>query len=259
MIFSCSGNLQNYRSIESAGFDGIILSGAEISSMSENELDHLEETISRGPVKCYSLNDFCPQEIKLCGDELNIETLKAYTGLLVRRASRLGIKQIGIGAPRSRIICDKSPHEKEINKLKNSLINICKIAEPYKIDILFEAVNSNDCNFITYTDEAFNIVNSIDLDNLHLVFDFYHAGIMEESAVPLQSIIEKIKIVHIACELDGKRVLPTDDLMQKYTYYVDALRRGRYYGEIGIEVEPSNDVSDLSASLQLIKTYFSER
>lgn len=259
MIFSCNGNLQNYGSIESAGFDGIILSGAEISSMSENELDHLEETISRGSAKCYSLNDFCPPEIKLCGDELNTEALKAYTGLLIRRASRLGVKQIGIGAPQSRIISDKSSHENEINKLKNSLINICKIAEPYKIDILFEAVNSRNCNFITHTDEALNIVNSIDLDNLHLVFDFYHAGIMEESAFPLQNIIEKIKIVHIACELDGKRVLPTDDLMQKYTYYVDALKRGRYNGEIGIEAEHSNDVSDLSTSLQLIKTCFSER
>lgn len=57
----------------------------------------------------------------------------------------------------------------------------CEKAAPYNINILIEPLNKYDAPgyFLTTTDQAIGIINSVGLKNLKLMFDCYHVQIME--------------------------------------------------------------------------------
>jgi len=253
MLFSCYGEIENYKKIISSGFDRIILSGKILSQMTESKFNIVEKIISNGSLKCQSLNDFCSPNIKLCGNDYNISIVKSYSEILLERAAKLGVKNVGIGAPQSRSISNKNLIDLEMDRFKESLFQICEIAKFYNIDILLEAINSNECNFINYTEEALMIINTMHLDNLHLVYDIYHAELMKESEKALINAINQIKLVHVACEENNKRQYPSQELIKKYLRYIEALMKNDYSEEIGIEVMSSDNNIDLKTSLETLK------
>jgi sugar phosphate isomerase/epimerase len=221
--------------------------------MEEETLKRAIMTLQSGPVKCRALNSFCAPSLILCGPGYVPDAVADYCSALAERAYQLGIAYIGVGAPKSRSIPDGFSSAVASAQLKQSLEILCDACAPYKITVLLEAVCSLECNFITTTDEALTVVRSVQRDNIALVFDTYHAFMMNENDKPLRRSLDKVRLVHMAQNIDHQRHYLRLKNLPEYSVYIDALLDGGYDGEISVEAFNDDIESQLNETLDIMK------
>ena len=149
MKTGCCTSIDNYDLVAANGYDRIILPAVEIVSFDDYAFTEAFRKVAHGSLECVALNSFCNPHLKLCGRDYDQAAVKAYIGNLAVRAARLGVRQIGIGAPKSRSIPPTFSRELAMTQFKNSLAILTDICRPYDIEILLEAVCDLECNFIT--------------------------------------------------------------------------------------------------------------
>jgi len=259
MIYSCCTTLEHYGKVVNAGFDRIILSGVELSGMGKSTFQITREALDNANIKCHALNNFCGSDLKLCGPGFDNIAVREYSAALMERCGQIGVEYISLGAPKSRSIPDGYPKEKATDELKESLKAICAEAEKFGINILLEAVCTAECNFITYTSEAFAIVDSLKIKNLHLVFDTYHASKMGEDELPLQKVMNEIRLVHVAQDIDNRRGFPQEGFIEGHKVYFDKLLEFGFNGEVGVEASSTGVDGELINSLYILKKLCREK
>ncbi len=253
MLFGCCTSISNYDLLVKHGYDRIILPATELMGMDEAAVAAMRRTLANGPVQCRALNSFCTPELLLCGDGFDPTAVEAYCSILARRAHQIGVKFIGVGAPKSRSVADDFPREIAMVQFKLSLAILCAASAPYGIIVLLEAVCSLECNFITTTDEALEVVRALHYDNLALVFDAYHAFMMGEDAEPLRRAMEDVKLVHVAQNIDNRRHYLRLENMPEYRVFFDALLDGGYAGEVSVEAFYDDLETRLDETLDIMK------
>lgn len=254
MLYSCCTKMEDYSLLEKAGYDGIILAAAEVAAMDEGAFLKAADRIQKGPLCCNALNSFCPPELKLCGPGYDKDAVAAYIGPLARRAAKLSVRQIGIGSPKSRSIPQGYSRETATGQLRQSFEVICKACACFGIDVLAEAVCDLECNFITTTDEAAALIETIDAENIGLVFDTYHAFMMGEDDKPLRRAIRRIRLIHTAQDIEGKRHYLRKENMDEYRVFFDALLEEGYDGEVAIEAFYDEIGQQLGTTLAIMKS-----
>ena len=258
MIYSCCTTMEHYDRVKQAGYDRIILSAVDLMSMGDDEVRKIKSKISNDCVKCSALNNFCTGDLKLCGPDFDIHLVREYCLRLMERSAVLGIKNIGVGAPLSRSIPDGYQIDRALEEIKQSLSVACIEAAKFGQNILLEAVCDMECNFITTTDEAFAIVQSLNVENIHLVYDTYHASKMNENELPLLKAFHEVKLIHVAQDIEETRRFPQEDFLDGQRVYFDALCSAGYNGEISVEADPINLEEELKNTLQILKTLCGE-
>ena len=250
--------MDHYEKIHLAGYDRIILQAVELSRMDESFFLTARQLLENGPIKCRALNGFSGSDLKLCGPAFNVLAIREYSRVLIKRSSLLGVEYIGVGAPQSRNIPEHYSYEKALDELKQSLSIICSEAAPFGISILLEPVCTSECNIITNTNEAYDLLTSLALDNLHLNFDTYHAAMMGEDAKPLQRAINEVKRVHVAQSIDNVRRCPQKGFAEAHKVYFDTLLANGYTGEISVEANLTGADGELTGALRILKTLCGE-
>jgi len=259
MEYGCCTAIDNYGLLVQTGYDRIILSAAELAAMSAADFGRLRDTLSAGPVKCRALNSFCTPELKLCGDGYDDGAVAAYTVSLAERAASIGVRYIGIGAPKSRNIPPGFARADAALQLKRSLQEICRVCAGYDVGVLLEPVCDLECNFITTTDEAAVLVGELGLANLNLVFDTYHAFMMGEDGNPLRRAMKYVKLVHTAQDVGGRRHYLRPENMEEYRVYFDALLEAGYDGEVSVEAFFDEPEARAAETLEIMKTLCSKQ
>lgn len=221
--------------------------------MDMQAFERMRVKLSRGPIKCQALNSFCAPQLILCGPSFDDQKVASYIQVLADRAARIGVKYIGIGAPKSRSIPSDFSKKTAMEQFGRSLRIICQACAPYDITVLLEAVCSLECNFITTTDEAAAVIENLKLDNLQLVYDTYHAFMMGEDDAPLHRAMKHIKLVHVAQNIDGKRHYLRRENLAEYQVYFNALLEGGYDGEVSVEAFYDSIEEQLDETLDIMK------
>ena len=253
MLFGCCTSFENHGLLARYGYDRIILSAVELMQMDEETFNRATMTLQSGPVQCRALNSFCPPSLRLCGEYYDAGAVEAYCAALAARASLLGIEYIGVGAPKSRSIHDGFSRALALIQLTRSLNILCDACAPYNITVLLEAVCSLECNFITGTDEAFEIVRSLPRGNIALVYDTYHAFMMGEDDRPLRRALDSVKLVHMAQNIGNQRHYLRPEKLAEYKVYLDALLDGDYDGEVSVEALYDDLEARLGETLDIMK------
>ncbi|SHI14602.1 Sugar phosphate isomerase/epimerase [Sporobacter termitidis DSM 10068] len=253
MKFGCCTTIENYDLLVKRGYDRIILPAAGIMEMNAQAFDRLRETLDTGPVKCRALNSFCQPRLVLCGPLYNAQAVAAYSRALAGRAGSIGVRYIGVGAPESRSIPPDYPYDTAMLQFGQSLAVLCRACAPYGITVLLEAVCELECNFITTTDEAVNVVEGLHLENLQLVFDTYHAQMMAEDGAPLRRAVKYVRLVHVAQDSSGSRRYLRRDKMDEYRVYFNVLHENGYDGEVSIEALNDDIETQLLETLEIMK------
>lgn len=252
MVYGCCTTIDKYDLLISSGYDRIILPAADITAMNTETFEQLTRTLG-GPVKCHALNNFCTPQLRLCGDRYSEEAVADYSRLLAERASRLGVRYIGVGAPKSRSIPPDFPRGMAVDQFEKSMRALSSACARYDIVVLLEAVCELECNFITTTEEAADFVEYMKADNFKLVFDTYHAYMMGEDAAPLRRAIKHIELVHIAQNIDNQRHYLRHDNFAEYQVFFNALLEGGYDGEVSVEAFYDDMEEQLDETLEIMK------
>lgn len=252
MDISCCASISQCKLVSDCGFDRVVLSAAELARSTSEQLCALRCTMDERRLSCRALNDFCPPELKLCGPDYQLASVKDYVSRLAPRAAALGVRQIGVGAPLSRMVPPGFPAEVARAQFLECMTLAAQLCAPYQLRILIEPICRQATNLINTTPQALQFV--LTGGQMDLVYDIYHAFMMGEDPTALRPAMDYIKIVHIAHADHGRRP-PTRDTIHRYLPYLQMLHELGYQGELAAEFDMTGVTPDiLEESCRVLKT-----
>ena len=259
MLLGCCTTIENYPVAAAAGCDTITLAATDLAAMDKAAFASLKEIISSGTLRAVSLNKFCGQDVRLNGPLYSRDALSRYASPLFERAAALGVHYIGIGSPASRNTDPDAEITSAMTQFEDAIAFLCMLAAPYDIDILIEAVCDIECNFITTTAEALSLVERLTSNNLHLVYDIYHAQMMNERIENIDAAVSEIRVVHIAQDVGhGMRYYLDEDFAEEYRPYISRLKAVGYTGELSLEAFHGDVAAELPKSIGLLRRLCNE-
>ena len=179
------------------GYDYVELSAKEIMKM-DTELWKLKrKEILHPGIPVLGLSAFADEQTPLIGPSAQEEVWSAYLDILLERASQLHIKNIGIGAPKARMIPSEYDYGLATREMEYFLYTAARKASSYDITILYEALHPKECNFRNHTQECYQTVQHIHSPNLKLVYDVYHSINAGEQYADSRMCFDEIRHVHI--------------------------------------------------------------
>jgi len=248
----------------SIGFDGVdIWCGRPHlyrRDLSENEITALGGKIKKSGLKIvsvmpafyrypYSLSS--PVE-PICRDSI------AYMKDCIDNAKLIGADNVLV-VPMSRLL-NQTPAEARRLFIKN-LAEVCAYAEQKNIALGIEVLKQQDCNFITKTQDAINIMNELKSDNLGLVFDSGEMSLTGESFdAALELAGDLIMNIHIN---DNDGVSDTNSIPGEGSFNFhalgDTLKKFNYDGYLSLELGyhySSDPVAALTKALVVTRDIF---
>ncbi len=235
MKFACCTTIDQYDTLVNLGYSAIELAGNKIASMSEEEFAVVKETIQNGQIPCCGFNSSIPANIAIMGDGFDEASITDYAKFLCKRGSDLGIQNIGIGSPLSRVLLSHHNIEEEWAKATRFVEIFAKEAAPYGITILWESLNRLDSNFGLKLIEGKEIIERLGMDNIAIVFDIYHLYIEGEGIAEIKEVLPYIRHMHIAERVGDKRTFPTDAFYDYYKEIIQEVLDGGYTGLLSVE------------------------
>lgn len=250
----CIKNIDEVRTLKELGYDYFEFAGSVLATMSEDELEALCRASKENELPCLGFNAYCAGKPAIVGDNVSAEETERYARLICERGAKLGAKNIGIGAPKARILPEGYDIAKAHRQCAEFLRITCAVATEYGMNVLLEAVHNRMCNYLTYTRDAVKMARELNIDNLYIVNDFYHMEVMDESFDEVLSAGERLMHTHIStCGENLSRSFPQEDEREKYEGIFDLLRSMNYDGSMSIE--PGSFDAELAAGcLKMLKS-----
>lgn len=240
MIYiGCCGHTDTYQTILQMGYDYVELSARQIMQLSDEEFKEFLKIYDQNKLPCRGFNDYCSEKYPIVGPQSGSIACQEYARKVCERGNSLGIQSIGIGAPSARILPKGYGTDQANSDMVRFLQYICPIASEYGITILLEAVHKYLCNYLNSTDEVLDIVKALDIPNLAIVLDYYHAKVMGEDLNSLSYVMPYVRHLHISTDLDGHyRGFMREQDVDMMRELLRAAAMDGYDGGISVEAVP---------------------
>jgi sugar phosphate isomerase/epimerase len=182
---------------------------------------------------------------------MDTSAILKYAETSFRRAHVAGIGIIVLGSGKARQI----PEGFSGQEARRQFVELCRkmapLAEKYKVTIVLEPLNKEECNFINSVAEGGDIVKEVNHPNFLLLADLYHMSKEGESPESILRYGHLLRHVHVA-QKAGRSAPGTTP--EDFTEYFRALRRVGYRGLISIECQWQNMEKQLPVAIQALRT-----
>lgn len=188
--------------------------------------------ILEAPLPMVSCNGFLPGELKVSDPRVDFTPALDYAEKACRRADEIGLKYIVFGSGGAR----RFPDDLDRAACRARFVEFCRtlaarIAD-CRVTIVFEPLNSRECNFLNTVAEGIELVDEVDSPRIRLLADFYHMLVEGEGPDSLVQAGDRLRHVHIA-ELNGRTWPGCNG--EDFGPYFAALRQIGYTGGVSIE------------------------
>lgn len=190
--------LKYYEKAAEVGYDYIELAGIEVYGMTQEKFDAFVELKNRVKLPIQGFNSYCDSTVPIVGDGFSEKKTAEYAEILCTRGEALGIKSVGIGAPKARMLPQGYDREKAYQQAKAFLSITSEVAKNHGQIVLYEAVHKHMCDYCNYTQEAVDMVKDLNNDNIKMVLDFYHMIVMGEDVTQIAYAMPYVKHLHIS-------------------------------------------------------------
>ncbi len=254
----CGCTLLRMEDMENAflcGFDYVEFMGKYLVSLTEQEFAALQRQADSYPLKVYALNAYCPPEIRMTGDNFDLQQIKAYAAACARRAGKLGVQFVGIGSPRSRSLSEGCDRTMAIRQMKDFLKATAEEFGRYDITVCVEPLAVCYSNFINYVQEAVRLAEEISWENIKVVVDFYNMEHMGEGDLNLSKWMPYIVHAHISDD-DGtpdKRSFFRPEKSAVHRQRIRKFYESGYTGALSVEVDMPVDRKRAMETLQIMR------
>lgn len=254
MKIGCCISIKNLSLAKDFGYDFAELSANEIMKINNHDWKVLKEQIRNIGLPIIGFNSFCDSMNPMVGPDVNEKQLTAYLDEVISRAIDVHALNIGIGAPKGRMLPDDFSYTKARKQMNRFLLTAAEHAAKYNVNILYEAINPYSCNFANSTKEVYDTVKQLDKDNLHVVWDVFHAINVGETIEQSADILDLVHHVHI-CSWDQQ--LHRFYLFEKDQGYlndlIEFLKLHHYDKTISIEASDKDFADAGKPALLMIK------
>ncbi len=174
MQIGLCASIENADRAIAIGYDYVVLSGTEVSALSESDFKALSERVHDERIKVLAFNGLCPADIDMVGEHYSADAARAYMTKLIDRGAALGIKNIGVGAPNSRRIPVGYDRQLAFRHAKEFMKISAELAAVQGMMLSVEALTEKYCNFINTLEESLIMADELKSDNVKLIIDFFH-------------------------------------------------------------------------------------
>lgn len=234
---------KNIEKVKEIGYDYIEVAGNEIAAMTDEEFEAFAKKRDALNYPVAGFNAYCNEKTPIVGDNFTEEKARVYAEKMCKRGARLGIKNIGVGAPMARKLPAGYDMDKAYNQCKRFLEITADEAAKYGINVLFEALHDKCCDFANHTADGIKLVKDINKDNLRIVLDFYHMEVMGEDITDIKDVMPYVRHLHYnhtpEGSLDREYIIPEDE--ENLIKIKKAVEECGYDGTFSIE---PNDTPD---------------
>ncbi len=239
------------------GFDYMECSLASIVGLEEKDFERVEEYVRHAKLPVLASNGFFPGNIKLVGDAVDLEAVKAYTEKAATRAERLGIQKCVLGSSGSRnYLAGYDKHKADL-QFREAVELIANILKEHGLTLILEHLNRTESNVVCTFEESAKMASEIPA--MHSILDTYHFEIGNE---PYESILEKAEqIGHIHLARCLGRVFPEYADMEEMKALFSVIKESGYKGTCSFECRLPNIEErreDMKLVVNYIKNYFNK-
>lgn len=252
----CCASFNEYELVADAGFEFIELKGIEITDWDSKTYSEARRRIQEGPIPCKAINGYCDARTPLLGPLFDRQKAKEHAQQLCERARGLGAALIGVGAPFARNIPNGFSRDLAVEQFITSIQDAADVASAYDITIMVEPLSKPMCNFITSTEEAKRFVESINLTDVTLMFDFYHSLRMDEDLTILPPLLNGISHVHVARSYSDERTYLDDEETSNYHVWRSVLHEISYQKLISLEISHTHRLDSARHNYRLLRALF---
>lgn len=245
------------------GYDYVVLSGTEVSALSDNTFKEFAIHVHNKHIKVLAFNGLCPVEIDMAGDRYQTEAVVSYMTRLIKRGAALGVKNVGVGAPNSRILPSGYDRALAWRHARQFLSIGAEIAATYGMMLSIEELTRKYCNCINTLEESRIMAAELGYDNIRLIIDFFHMradGAEPEEAL---SYLRYAGDVHISGidESTGRPSRPFLNVNDADCLkdIAGVLHNAGYDGTISVEPDPVSDelfVKQAAETLKVMRDIF---
>lgn len=238
-----------YKAVKEAGYDFLELPGTLINNIDDETFLRLSDCLEELGLKSEGLCSLFPGRIKffsVSGDEL-----EEYIDWIFGKAGALGAKKIGFGSGGCRRLPEgmSSAEGMEIfaEKVRKHIV---PYLEKYDFDMVIEAFNPAETNFITTAADGAEAIRRIGSSRIGLLEDTLHMiGSGEDPVQVMKEYGGLIRHIHIS---EPERILPAEQYSEKCLQCVRAFAGSGYDGTVSFETKCA-DYRDLAAALETLK------
>lgn len=210
------------RTLAKLGYDYVEINFTGLAEMADEELDAFLDVLKETGFSCEAANCFIPGSIKLTGDEVDYDVIKAFVSKGMERAERVGIKSVVFGSGGARKIPEGFPRDKAYEQLVVFLKEYAgPIAAEHGVTIAIEPLRSTETNVIHKVSEGVELARRAGLSNVKGLGDIYHMAYENDSDDEPAKFKGEIQHTHISHPVT--RHSPKKDDGYDYSVFVKAV------------------------------------
>ncbi|SFI12907.1 Sugar phosphate isomerase/epimerase [Lachnospiraceae bacterium NLAE-zl-G231] len=240
---------------QNAGYNYVEFMGKYLTALSEKEYSSIQRQAERLCLPVLGINGYCPPDVKMIGPGFNPEKVRKYAACCAVRAGGLGVRFVGIGSPKSRMLPSGYSTLTAEKELKEFLRITTEEFDKYGIRVCLEPLAICYCNFINTLSEAVSVVKELQLSNLGIVIDFYNMEYVGEADMDLRTYVDCIYHAHIS-EDEGepeKRSYLKPEKAGVYQNRICGLLAAGYRGMLTLEIDCVVEEERAKESLELMR------
>lgn len=243
MIFSycCAVNAEDAKAKVELGY---IATESTVCSINELDDSAFAEFLAKAKeykLNYVSANGMFPPSVPLLEGEVGYARVTEYLERVLPRVAALGIPVVVLGSGGARKIPDGMTKEEAENRFCAVLTDVISpMAAKYGITIAIEELRKEECNFINNCKEAMEIIRRVNLPNVKLLVDYYHAILGGDTLEELASYGDNIVHVHISSP-KNKRAIPNESDYEDCVAFFRMLKSIGYNGAISVEANGGDE------------------
>lgn len=241
-----------------AGYDYIEPALNSVANMSEGEFKEACKLIDASSIKAEVFNCFFPWNIKIVGEDFDLQAITKYVEVAIERAARLGAKICVVGSGSARRAPEGFSHDTAKEQLALVLKTCGEIAARYGITLVIEPLNPAETNIINTVSEAISLCEKINMPSVKCLVDFYHVAKANDTLSSVCTSKGYLKHVHIAGAVN-RTMVEMGENIPLLIEWKNALEACDYNGRISIEGKFDSDFfSDISKARELLNNIFGQ-
>jgi len=252
MRLGCCAPIAQIGAVQDAGFDYI--EGRVVGDLKPlEERSEFEKTLlaaSGASIKAEVFNIFLPRDLKVTGDDVNMDRLMRYVESAMYRAAEIGAEIIVFGSGGSRSVPEGFPRERALEQLREFLRAAAPVAERHGIKIALEPLRREECNIINTVAEADELSKSVGCDAVGALADLYH---MAANGEPMDAVIKAgSNLIHVHTAEPVSRSAPQRGTVLHAEFF-RALKAAGYDSRISLECRWNDFASEAPAAVRFLK------
>lgn len=221
------------------GFDYLEVSLKWLQTLSPEELDEFEAELKKHGVTVDAFNCFYGPEVKLMGDEVDLEQIKKVTRENVDLAARFNPSVVVIGSGGARTIPEGFPKEKAVKIFSEAVDLAASICAEKGIRVVIEPLRHKETNFINTILEGKEMGEAIGNPNVGCLIDFFHFAQNGEEMDTIDQLEGKLIHAHLARPSDD-RLVPRKEDEATVRLWMEKLRKIGYDERLTLECSWKN-------------------